>query len=139
VVKGELFFPGRGFLMDQVEMLFMRRGFTMDSFIHELGIWQQGINKLAVSETGPGRDSDRSAYWLIARLADLFELCTGKEAGRTYDGSRVGDEAVSGPFGIFVRAVNKQIPKDFRLRGIDNLICLFVSARKLSRSTARTR
>jgi hypothetical protein len=90
----------------------------------------QAVKNIRSAERGRGREANRAAHQFITELARIFTECTGRQPGRNNDGSRDGVDAVTGPFGNFVKAVNCQIPKAFRLADIDNLIRHEVSRRR---------
>jgi hypothetical protein len=88
------------------------------------------VSSLRVAEGGRGNDADRAAHELIAKLAGIFEARTGRRPSRVNDPMEDDkNAAVTGYFGKFVTAVNKQIPTAFRLKDIDHLIRSFVETR----------
>jgi hypothetical protein len=90
----------------------------------------QAVKNIRSIEQGRGREARRPAHQFVAELARIFTECTGRQPGRNNDGSRDGVDAVTGPFGNFVKAVNCQIPKALQLVNIDNLIRHEVSRRR---------
>jgi hypothetical protein len=79
--------------------------------------------RLTKSEAGGGRDADRAKHLLIKGFAAIFEKHTGLNAKKSYWIAREssGDKAVKGPFADFVKAVNKEIPNDYQIVGLQNL------------------
>jgi hypothetical protein len=90
----------------------------------------QAAENIRSIERARGREANRAAHQFVAELARIFTECTGRQPGRNNDGSRDGVDAVTGPFGNFVKAVHCQIPKTFQLVNIDNLIRHEVSRRR---------
>jgi hypothetical protein len=84
-----------------------------------LALVQDVVQRVRGDEWGKGRDADRPAHALIKSLAIVFERFTGNEPTRGYDFTA---SRPSSPFFSFVTAINKIIPAEFRLAGIDHLI-----------------
>jgi hypothetical protein len=81
-------------------------------------------------EQGRGRDANRAAHKFVETLAQIFIEYTGHEPSRSNDPYRERGDAVNGPFGNFVTAVNRQLPQDFQLTDIDNFVRHVVSRRR---------
>lgn len=83
---------------------------------------QRAVAGLQAVEKGRGPDGDRSKHQLVRGLAIIFEEYTGEKPKRSYDPFQMGDDAVTGKFANFVKAVNGQIPEPYRIRKLDTLI-----------------
>lgn len=95
-----------------------------------LQITLEVVSSLRVAESGRGKDADREAHGLVAKLGGIFERTTGRSPSRANDPYKDDkNDKVIGNFGKFVRAVNKQIPTAFRLNDVDNLIRALVEGR----------
>ena len=68
---------------------------------------QSAVAGLQAVEKGRGPDGDRSKHQLVRGLAIIFEEYTGQKPKRSYDPSQMGDDAVTGKFANFVKAVNE--------------------------------
>jgi hypothetical protein len=90
----------------------------------------QILGMIRSHERGQGRDANRPAHQFVETLAQIFTEYTGQEPSRSNDPSRPWMDAVNGPFGNFVTAVNRQLPQDFQLTDIDNLVRHVVSRRR---------
>jgi hypothetical protein len=75
------------------------------------------VSRVRDDEPKAGKDANRAGHSLVASLGRVFTEFTGHAPRRSNDSL-----GVSGPFGIFVMAVNRRIPKDFRLVDVDNFI-----------------
>jgi hypothetical protein len=85
---------------------------------------------IQAAEAGRGSDGNRAAHQLVADLAAIFEQTTGKRASRVnVQDFEITDTRVGGLFGEFVDSVNAQIPQEYRLNDIDNLIRSLVTTR----------
>ena len=83
---------------------------------------QSAVARLQAVEKGRGPDGDRSKHQLVRGLAIIFEESTGQKPKRSYDPSQMGDDAVTGKFANFVKAVNELIPEPYRIKKLDTLI-----------------
>jgi hypothetical protein len=83
---------------------------------------QSAVARLQAVEKGRGPDGDRSKHQLVRGLAAIFGEYTGQKPKRSYDPVPVGDDAVTGKFANFVKAVNGQIPEPYRIKKLDTLI-----------------
>jgi hypothetical protein len=83
---------------------------------------QRAVEGLQAVEKGRGPDGDRSKHQLVRGLAVIFEEYTGQKPKRSYDPVPVGDDAVTGKFANFVKAVNELIPEPYRIKKFDTLI-----------------
>jgi hypothetical protein len=90
----------------------------------------QTLGIIRSHEQGRGRDANRAAHQFVETLAKIFTEYTGHEPIRSNDPSREWLDAVNGPFGNFVTAVNRQFPPDIQLTDIDNLVRHVVSRRR---------
>jgi hypothetical protein len=90
----------------------------------------QILKMIRSHEQGRGRDANRAAHEFVETLAQIFTEYTGREPSRSNDPSREWLDAVNGPFGNFVTAVNCQLPQDLQLTDIDNLIRHVISRRR---------
>jgi hypothetical protein len=90
----------------------------------------QILKMIRSQEQGRGRDANRAAHQLVETLAQIFTEYTGREPSRSNDPSHEWLYAVNGPFGNFVMAINCQLPQDFQLTDIDNLVRHVVSRRR---------
>jgi hypothetical protein len=81
------------------------------------------VKHLSKLEGVRGPKADRAKHQLIGGLARIFENHTAKDASKHWsiDPMKDGDEAVSGAFAEFVKAVNDSIPLGYRLTGLQNL------------------
>ncbi len=70
----------------------------------------QAVKNIRSAEGGRGREANRAAHQFVAELARIFTECTGRQPGRNNDGSHDGLDAVTGPFGNFVKAVRPDPP-----------------------------
>src|SRR5262249_18449205 len=117
------------------------RSLTYDAISHELAVSAEAesldlrslkddltkvltaIRAIRASEGGKGRDAQRAGHKLTTDLMDIFQRVTHQRPGRGgKDHTREGDEAITGRFARFMNVVNNQIPDDFKLGDIDNLI-----------------
>ena len=73
-------------------------------------------------EKGRGPDGDRPKHELIGGLGKIFEERTGLKPRRSHNSSQEGDDAVTGKFAAFVKAVKNSIPHPYKITGLDNLI-----------------
>jgi hypothetical protein len=80
------------------------------------------ISGLQAVEKGRGPDGDRPKHELIDGLGKIFEERTRLKPRRSHNSSQEGDDAVTGKFAAFVKAVNKSIPRPYKITGLDNLI-----------------
>ena len=83
---------------------------------------QSAVARLQASEKGRGPDGDRSKHQLARGLAIIFQEYTGQKPKRSYDPVQMGDDAVTGKFASFVKAVNELIPEPYRIKKLDTLI-----------------
>jgi hypothetical protein len=83
---------------------------------------QSAVAGLQTVEQGRGPDGDRPKHELIDGLGKIFEERTGLKPRRSHNSSQEGDDAVTGKFAAFVKAVNKSIPHPYKITGLDNLI-----------------
>jgi hypothetical protein len=90
----------------------------------------QILKMIRSHEQGRGRDANRAAHQFVETLAQISTEYTGREPSRSNDPSRQRVDAVNGPFGNFVTAVNRQLPQDFQLTDIDNLVRHVISRRR---------
>lgn len=86
-----------------------------------LGKLLTATEQLREAEGGAGRDGDRAKHQLIRGLSVIFEDHTKEKAKSKFwiDQSRIGDDAVRGPFPDFVKAVNDSIPRSYRIVGLE--------------------
>jgi hypothetical protein len=99
----------------------------------------QILRMIRSQEQGRGRDANRAAHQFGETLAQIFTEDTGREPSRSNDPSREWLDAVNGPFGNFVMALNRQLPQGFQLTDIDNLVRHVVSrprSGKIDKKTA---
>jgi hypothetical protein len=83
---------------------------------------QSAVAHLQASEKGRGPDGDRSKQQLVRGLVVIFEEYTGQKPKRSYDPIQIGEDAVTGKFANFVKAVNELIPEPYRIKKLDALI-----------------
>jgi hypothetical protein len=102
----------------------------LDNLRGRIGALSQTLGIMRSHEQGRGRDANRAAHQFVETLAQIFTEYTGREPSRSNDPSRQWLDAVNGPFGNFVIAVNRQLPKDLQLTDIDNLVRHLVSRRR---------
>src|SRR5262249_34977610 len=95
-----------------------------------IGALLQILGKIRSQEQGRGRHANRAAHQFAETLAQIFTEYTGQEPRRSNSPSHQWVDAVNGPFGNFVKESNRQLPRDFQLPDIDNLVRLGVSRRR---------
>jgi hypothetical protein len=83
---------------------------------------QSAVARLQAVEKGRGPDGDRSKHQLVRGLAVIFGEYTGQKPKRSYDPSQIGEDAVTGKFANFAKAVNELIPEPYRIKKLDTLI-----------------
>jgi len=102
----------------------------LDSLRGRIEALSQILGIIRSHEQGRGRAANRAAHQFVETLAQIFTEYTGHEPSRSNDTYRERGDAVNGPFGNFVTAVNRQLPQDFHLTDIDNLVRHVVSRRR---------
>jgi hypothetical protein len=80
----------------------------------DLALMLDIVHQVRVDESGKGRDANRPAHNLVKSLGCVFEHLTGNKPKRGYE--------KTGAFFEFIAAINKRIPKGFKLKDIDHLI-----------------
>jgi hypothetical protein len=103
------------------ELIWLAR-FDLERLRADLDELGRLVGRVRADEPKGGRDANRAAHGFVTGLGQLFTDWTGKPLSRVNAGDRSGNDAVAGPFGRFVKAVNSLLPKDFQLGDIDNLI-----------------
>jgi len=94
----------------------------IDIILSSLKTLQSAVEHLQAEEKGRGPDGDRPKHRLILGLARIFEERTGEKPKRSYDPKQTGDDAMTGKFANFIKAVNELIPEPYRIKGLDTLI-----------------
>jgi hypothetical protein len=102
----------------------------LDNLRDRIGALSQILRIIRSQEQGRGRDANRAAHQFVETLAQIFTEYTGHEPSRSNSPSHQWVDAINGPFGNFVTAVNRQLPRDSQLTDIDNFVRHVVSRRR---------
>jgi hypothetical protein len=102
----------------------------LENLRDRIGALSQTLGTIRSQEQGRGRGANRAAHQFVETLAQIFIKYTGHQPSRSNDPYSQQVDAVNGPFGNFVTAVNRQLPQDLHLTDIDNLVRHVVSRRR---------